>query len=230
MRVYAIGDLHLDSTKEKPMNIFGDNWTNHEQKIIGNWEKTVSDDDLVLIPGDISWAIKLNNAKKDLEVINNLPGKKVLIRGNHDYWWTTKNKLNNLKLESLEFLVNDFYVYNNIIICGVRGWDTYEIDSDIDSKKIYDRELIRFEMSLSKTINFNYYKMAMLHYPPFNIDKSPNDFVEIMKKYKIDTCIYGHLHGSEGHKLVREGRIEGINFVCVASDYLNFELREIDIA
>jgi len=85
-------------------------------------------------------------------------------------------------------------------------------------------------MSLSKTINFNYYKIAMLHYPPFNIDKSPNDFVEIMKKYKIDTCIYGHLHGSEGHKLVREGCIEGINFVCVASDYLNFELREIDIA
>ena len=229
MRVFAIGDLHLDSTKEKPMNIFGENWLDHEQKIVENWISSVSDEDLVLIPGDISWALKLEEAKKDLEIINNLPGKKILIRGNHDYWWATKNKLNNLQLKSLEFLVNDFYIYDNMIICGVRGWDTYDIDSDINSKKIYDRELMRFEMSLKNTKHSNLYKIAMLHFPPFNIDKSPNDFVDIMKKYNVNTCIYGHLHGNEGHKLVREGCIEGINFACVSSDYLNFELKQIEI-
>lgn len=229
MKIFAIGDLHLDNTQEKPMNIFGDNWINHEQKIIDSWTKTVSDEDLVLIPGDISWALKLEEAKKDLKTINSLPGKKILIRGNHDYWWATKSKLNSLNLKSLEFLVNDYYIYDKVIICGVRGWDTYDIDSDIDSKKIYNRELMRFEMSLSITKDINKYKIAMLHFPPFNIDKSPNGFVEIMKKYNIDTCIYGHLHGSEGHKLVREGCIEGINFVCASSDYLNFELKQIEI-
>jgi len=194
MRVFAIGDLHLDSTLQKPMDIFGDNWINHEQKIIGNWKTTVSDDDLVLIPGDISWALRIEDANKDLEIINNLPGKKVLIRGNHDYWWSTKNKLNNLKLDTIEFLVNDCYIYNDIIVCGVRGWDSYETSSDEDNLKIYKRELIRFELSLSKTVAYKNHKIAMLHFPPFSIDKSPNDFVEIMKKYNIDTCIYGHLH------------------------------------
>ncbi len=229
MRVFAIGDLHLDSTKEKPMDIFGDNWSDHEQKIIGSWQRSVSDDDLVLIPGDISWAMKLEDAKKDLELIDNLPGKKVLIRGNHDYWWSTKNKLNNLGFKSLEFLVNDIYVYNNIVICGVRGWDSYEINSDEDSKKIYDRELKRFEISLRMTKSFDCYKIAMLHFPPFNLDKSPNDFVDIMKEYNIDKCIYGHLHGKAGHKMVSEGYINGIDFLCVSSDYLDFELKEIAI-
>lgn len=229
MRVFAIGDLHLDYTRNKPMDVFGEHWVNHEQKIFESWRKQVSDDDLVLIPGDISWAIKLDEAKKDLESIESLKGKKVLIRGNHDYWWATKSKLNNLKLSSLEFLSNDCYLYNGIVVCGTRGWDTYEISTNVDSEKIYKRELVRFEMSLKSTENFNNYKIAMIHFPPFNVDTTPNDFVSIMKKYNINTCVYGHLHGYEGHKLVKEGCIEGINFVCAASDYLNFELKQIDI-
>lgn len=229
MRVFAIGDLHLDSTQKKPMNIFGDNWLNHEQKIIASWKTTVCNEDLVLIPGDISWAIRLEEAKTDLIMIDELPGKKVLIRGNHDYWWATRNKLNNLELNSIEFLSNDGLIINDVAICGVRGWDTYEIETDENNKKIYDRELLRFEMSLKTIQNFNGHKIAMLHFPPFNIDRSINDFVLLMKEYNVNTCVYGHLHGIEGHKLVREGLIEGIEFYCVACDFLNFQLKKIEI-
>lgn len=271
MRIFAIGDLHFDNKKEKPMDVFGENWIEHEQKIITNWQNSVSEDDLVLIPGDISWAIRLDGAKKDLEVIDALPGKKVLIRGNHDYWWATKNKLSKLNFSSIEFLVNDAYAYKKVVVCGVRGWDSYEnsldsyisklikskdsgknnnslccnytIGEDIETvkqeedkivsylanKKIYDRELRRFEMSLKLTQNYDLYKIAMLHYPPFNYEKKPNEFVALMKEYNINKCIYGHLHGKEGHKLVIEGNIEGIEFECVSSDYLNFGLKEIHV-
>lgn len=255
MRVFAIGDLHLDSKKEKPMDIFGENWIEHEEKIIRSWQKSVSDDDLVLIPGDISWAIKLEDAMKDLEIIDKLPGKKVLIRGNHDYWWATKRKLSNLKFKSIEFLVNDIYANDKVIVCGVRGWNdarvyepgildidftqdkvvsskdiiynNVETNSQIDDKKIYNRELSRLEMSLKMTKNYDLYKIAMIHFPPFNYDKKPNDFVALMKEYNVNKCLYGHLHGKDGHKLVIEGNIEGIDFHCVSSDYLDFQLKEI---
>ena len=177
MRVFAIGDLHFDSKKEKPMDIFGENWIEHEEKIIRNWCLSVSDDDLVLIPGDISWAIRLNDALKDLEIIDNLPGKKVLIRGNHDYWWATKNKLKKLNFKSLEFLVNDVFINDKVIVCGVRAWDSIKgienntvginndtsnellsqntiynneaSDSILDDIKIYKRELYRFKCHLN---------------------------------------------------------------------------------
>lgn len=257
MRVFAIGDLHLDSKKEKPMDIFGENWIEHEEKIIRSWQESVSEDDLVLIPGDISWAIKLEDAIKDLKIIDNLPGKKVLIRGNHDYWWATKRKLSNLGLKSIEFLVNDIYVNDKLVVCGVRGWNdvrlydsgnldiaptlyneataknTYynneETNSQIDDKRIFDRELRRLEMSLRLAKNHDLYKIAMLHFPPFNNDKRPNDFVALMKEYNINMCIYGHLHGKDGHKLIIEENIEGIDFLCVSSDYLDFQLKEIVI-
>lgn len=255
MKVFAIGDLHFDSKKEKPMDIFGDNWLDHEDKIIRSWKNLASDDDLILIPGDISWAIKLEDAMKDLQIIDDLPGKKVLIRGNHDYWWATKKKLSSLNFKTIEFLVNDVYFNNKIIVCGVRAWDEVRVfnysdinsvdtsknkdelnkhiynmeekNSHIDNKKIFQRELNRFEISLKLTKNHNLYKVAMLHFPPFNSDKSPNEFVNLMKEYKIDKCIYGHLHGREGLKNVVEGNIEGIEFSCVSSDYLDFQLKEI---
>jgi predicted phosphohydrolase len=226
MRFFAIGDLHLDSKKEKPMDIFGENWIEHEEKIIRNWQESVSDDDLVLLPGDISWAIKLEDAIKDLKIIDNLPGKKVLIRGNHDYWWATKRKLSNLDLKSIEFLVNDIYVSDKLVVSGVRGWNE-ETSSQIEDKRIFDRELRRLEMSLRLTKNYNLYKIVMLHFPPFNSDKRPNDFVALMKEYNVNKCVYGHLHGNDGHKLAIEGNVEGIDFLCVSSDYLDFKLKEI---
>lgn len=228
MRVFAIGDLHLDSTHKKPMNIFGDNWINHDVKIFENWVKTVTDEDIVLIPGDISWAMRIDEAEADLEILEKLPGKKICIRGNHDYWWSTKNKLKNLNLKTIEFLNNDFVIENDFIVCGCRGWDTCEPEENVDNEKIYKRELMRFEMSLKNTLHTNLIKIAMLHFPPFNYDKSSNDFVDLMVKYNVDVCVYGHLHGTEGHKLVREGVINGIKFYCVASDYLDFNLKRIE--
>jgi len=221
--------LHLDSKKEKPMNIFGDNWINHEEKIINNWKSTVSTDDLVLIPGDTSWAIKLCDAKIDLLKIDGLPGNKIISKGNHDYWWSTSSKLTMLDMKTIKFLKNNCYEYGNFVICGTRGWDSMEEHSEESTnEKIYLRELNRLRISLEQCKNSKKYKIVMLHFPPFNSDGNPNEFFFILKEYNINTCIYGHLHGEEGHKNVKEGFIDDILFYCVASDYLDFKLKQIN--
>ncbi len=227
MKIFAIADLHFDSKKEKPMNIFGDNWIDHENKIMDYWKETVGKDDLVLIPGDISWAVKLNDAMDDLMKIDALPGKKIIGKGNHDYWWSTSNKLDNLELKTIKFLKNNSYTYNGAIICGTRGWDTMEDHSQLDNEKIYLREMNRLKISLEESKKSNKEIIAMLHYPPFNSEGTPNEFFQILKNYNIGICIYGHLHGEEGHKIAREGIIENITVHCVSSDYMDFKLKRI---
>ncbi len=225
--IYAIGDLHLDATKNKPMDIFGVEWENHEQKIFQNWIENVKDDDLVLIPGDISWALKLEEAKVDLMKINDLPGVKVLIKGNHDYWWSSVAKLNSLGLNTIHFLKNDSYIYDGIAIAGTRAWSSK--DSELfteDDLKIYNRELMRLENSLTTMPKSAKLKIAMLHYPPFDLNLKPNDFFYMLKKYEVDICVYGHLH-SQGHKYAVEGDVEGIMCYLVSSDYLDFKLKKI---
>lgn len=221
--IYSIGDLHFDHSKKKPMDIFGDNWISHDQNIVDNWNSIVKEDDLVLIPGDISWALKLNEAIGDLSIINNLPGKKVMIKGNHDYWWDSLSKLNNLNLDTIFFLQNNSYIYNNIGIVGTRGW--YSKDSDeftSNDEKVFERELNRLKLSLESLDKGIERKIAMVHYPPFNMDLTPNEFVDIMVECNVEICLYGHLH-SEGHKYAVEGEIKGINFHCVSSDYIDFK-------
>ncbi|WP_326907485.1 metallophosphoesterase [Sedimentibacter sp. MB31-C6] len=228
MNIYAIADLHFDSRNEKPMNIFGDNWINHEERILSNWQSTVCDDDLILVPGDISWAVKLDEAKEDLYKIDNLKGTKIIGKGNHDYWWGTSNKLENIGLKTIKFLKNNSYEFDEAIICGTRGWDTMEEHTtDVSNEKIYLRELNRLRISLEGSKNSDKNIIVMLHYPPFENDGSANRFFSLLKEYKVNTCIYGHLHGEEGHKNVREGKIDDILFYCVSSDYLNFELKKI---
>jgi predicted phosphohydrolase len=228
MKIFAIADLHLDSKKEKPMNIFGDNWTDHEEKIKENWKLTISDADIVLIPGDISWASKLDEAMNDLMIIDELPGTKIIGKGNHDYWWSTSNKLDSLKLKSIKFLKNNSYIFEDATICGTRGWDTMEEHSEeVSNEKIYLREMNRLRISLESAKKVNNIKIVMLHYPPFNSDGLPNEFFHILKEYNVDICIYGHLHGEEGHKNVREGMIDNISVHCVSSDYMNFKLKQI---
>ena len=228
MKIFAIGDLHFDSKNEKPMNIFGDNWINHEEKIIESWINTVSQDDLVLVPGDISWAIKLEDARNDLLKIDKLPGKIIIGKGNHDFWWATSNKLDMLGMKKIKFLKNNSYEYSDAIICGTRGWDSMEEHSkDVSNEKIFLRELSRFKISLEQCKMSKKHKTAMLHYPPFDSDGEPNEFFMLMKEYGINTCIYGHLHGEEGHKNVKEGIIEGMMLHCVSSDYLDFKLKRI---
>jgi predicted phosphohydrolase len=231
MNIYAIGDLHFDSKKEKPMNIFGDNWIDHEDKIINNWISNVREKDLVLIPGDISWAVKIEDARQDLLKIDCLPGTKIIGKGNHDYWWSTSSKLDSLEMKSIKFLKNNSYEFDDAIVCGTRVWDTMEEHekeiTEASNEKIYLRELNRLKISLETAKSSTKYRIAMLHYPPFNSDGKPNEFFELMKQYGVDLCIYGHLHGEEGHKNVREGMTDGIMLYCVASDYLNFEIKKI---
>ena len=224
--IFAIGDLHFDYTKEKPMNIFGDNWENHEEKIIENWKKMVKDDDLVLLPGDISWALKLDTASLDLKRIDELPGIKIISKGNHDYWWSSLNKMNNLGYKTIHFIHNNSFEYKNYSICGTRGWaarDSFEFSEN--DEKIYLREVQRLKNSLDSCVNKKI--IAMIHYPPFNQDLSLNEFSQMLGDYKVEKCVYGHLHG-KGHKFFYEGEMEGVDYNFVASDYLDFNLKIIE--
>lgn len=228
MKIFAIADLHLDSKKEKPMNIFGDNWVNHEEKIMENWKEQVDEGDIVLVPGDITWAAKLGEAMDDLQKIEELPGIKIIGKGNHDYWWSTSKKLSNIGLKTIKFLKNNSYEFDGVIICGTRGWDTMEEHSGEESnEKIYLREMNRLKISLESAKKNKNIKIVMLHYPPFDSDGLPNEFFKIVKEYNADVCIYGHLHGDEGHKNVREGIIDNISVHCVSSDYMDFKLKRI---
>lgn len=228
MKIFAIGDLHLDSKKEKPMNIFGDNWLNHEEKIFKNWENIVGQDDVVLIPGDTSWAIKLDDAKIDLLKIDNLPGNKIICKGNHDYWWATNNKLDLLGFKTIKFLKNNSYEYDEFVISGTRGWDSIdEHSTKSTNEKIFTRELNRLKMSLEQCKMSKKNKIVMLHFPPFDNDGNPNEFFMLLKEHKVNICIYGHLHGEEGHKNIKEGFIDSVLFYCVSCDYLDFKLKRI---
>ncbi len=225
--LYGIGDLHLDYSKEKPMDVFGENWIDHEEKIFEDWMKKVKEEDLVLLPGDISWALKLEDAYKDLRQIDSLPGKKLMIRGNHDYWWKGPKKLEELGFETIEFIQNNSYRYGDIGIYGTRGWSPRDSEDFTDKdEKIFLRELMRLELSLNSLKDVDK-KIVMIHYPPFNIDKTPNEFVDLMIEHHVDICLYGHLH-AEGHRFIREGKIAGIDFHCLSSDYIDFNLKKIE--
>lgn len=226
--VYGIGDLHFDYSKAKSMDIFGDNWIDHEEQIIESWKNKVKEEDIVLIPGDISWALKLEDAYFDLKRIDELPGKKVFIKGNHDYWWQSMKKMKDLDLESLFFIQNNAYHYKDIGIGGTRGWPSRDCDFfDQKDEKVFRRELLRLRNSLSSIDKNSKFKIAMIHYPPFDMNLKPNEFVEVMKEFRIDLCIYGHLH-SEGHRYIVEGEIDGIDFQCLSSDYLKFEVKHLN--
>lgn len=228
MAVYAISDLHLSYGVDKPMDIFGERWNNYMERLKENWEKIVEEDDYILIPGDISWATYLEQAVKDFEFIDNLPGRKIISKGNHDYWWTTMSKLNEFldknNFKTIEFIHNNSYNIQDFIVCGARGWKCPGDDGfSQKDKKIYERELNRLELSLSKAgYGTNGGEIiVMIHYPPFNSSKEPSEFVEIMREYSVKKCFYGHLHGGSFSGAV-EGKVEGIEFKLVSSDYLNF--------
>ena len=160
--IYAIADLHLDYTEEKSMEVFGEGWANYQERIFENWENKITDDDTVLIPGDISWAMDIKNAKVDLSRINNLKGKKILMKGNHDYWWSSLKKLDELNLESLHFLQNNHFEVEDYDICGTRGWISRDNkDFNDHDEKIFNRELIRLENSFKESKSEN--RIVLLH-------------------------------------------------------------------
>ncbi|EFI42120.1 MULTISPECIES: metallophosphoesterase [Peptoniphilus] len=226
--IWALGDLHFDPIGDKPMDIFGKKWINHEGKIISYWKEKVSDDDLVLLPGDISWGLKLKDALSDLQKIDALPGNKIISKGNHDYWWGSLSKMNSLGLKTIKFLNNNSYVYNDIEIFGSRGWMPKDFqDFSKNDEKIYQREVLRIKNSLESGTGAKK-KIAMIHYPPFNQDFTTNEFSNLFSEYGIDICIYGHLH-ADGHKYVVEGNINGVEYICVSSDYVDFKVQELKI-
>ena len=231
MAIYIIGDLHLGFSVDKPMDIFGNHWENHSEKIKQNWLNKVNNDDTVIIPGDFSWGIDLEEAKSDFEFLNNLPGKKFLLKGNHDYWWDTVTKMNKFleknDFKNIYFLYNNSYLIENKIIVGSRWWTTINCNSKEDYK-ILKREYMRIENSIKDGISkFGSDKeiIVFTHFPPFFKEEvnSEIDINKLFEKYKIKKCYYGHLHG-EAHKEAIEGEINGIEYKLVSSDYLDFDL------
>lgn len=227
MALYTISDLHLPIGVDKPMNIFGSKWDNYVDRLKENWEKVVTDNDTVVINGDISWAMYLDEAIPDFSFIDNLPGKKIISKGNHDYWWTTMSKLKKFALENefttIEFMQNNTFIYKNTAICGTRGWSYLgNGDASEDDKKIYERELGRLELSIKDAKKYNPENIIVFfHYPPINLDLKETGFTNIMKEHNIKLCVYGHLHNALRQNIV-EGEHDGIKYMLVSCDYRDF--------
>lgn len=228
MAIYAISDLHLSLGTDKPMDVFGDCWQNYVEKIQKNWIDTIGPDDTVIIPGDISWATYLEDTEKDFAFIESLPGIKVFLKGNHDYWWSTASKMKRFlaskKFYTIDILHNNSVMVSGNAICGTRGWKNPE-DNDFtqEDQKIYARELNRLELSLQDGIKKEPDRIIVaLHFPPFGQQSRQSELIELMNKYGVNICLYGHLHG-DALKTAFTGNIYGIEFKPVSADYLEFK-------
>lgn len=232
MNIYAISDLHLTNSADKPMEIFGGNWENYLQKIIADWDKKVNDDDIVLIAGDISWAMSLDNVKLDIDQIARLKGKKVIIKGNHDYWWSSYNKVKQLLPEGIYAIQNNAVKIGEYIFCGTRGWLTINEPSEQSTNelsndyKIYQREQIRLKMSLdcAKRLQTNNEEIIVLtHFPPFNAKFNDSPFTDIIASYGVKTVVYGHLHGTDCRAKLVVNKHQ-TNYYLTSCDQVNNEL------
>lgn len=226
MIIWAISDLHLPA-RMKPMDIFGPHWSNHFEKISEDWRARVGDEDVVLLPGDLTWAMQLEEALEDLAKVGALPGTKLLLRGNHDYWWNSIGKVRRALPENCYAIQNDAMLINGILFAGSRGWTIpAEPDGDSDDAKIYRRERQRLEMSLknARAISEDAPLIVMMHYPP----RSDNQigFSDILEAYRADEIVYGHLHGA-GLSGAIDGTVDGLNYHQVSCDGLDFKLARI---
>lgn len=229
MNLFAMGDLHLAQGVDKPMHIFGKHWAQHLEKIQEDWMLQVTPEDFVLIPGDISWANTLEEARLDLQWLNKLPGHKICIRGNHDYWWDRPGKLNKA-YEHITFLQNDCFCIGELALCGSRGWDCNpkEGDSLEAQDKMIQRECIRLKLSLDAAMKKGCQRIwVMLHYPPAALGETTSQFITLMQQYPVERVIYGHLHDEISWQGTPLGCIEGITYTLVSADYLNFQLLKI---
>lgn len=245
-RLFAIGDLHLSHARPKPMSIFGEEWRDHTRQLEQAWQASVGPDDIVLVAGDISWAMRLPHALPDLEWIERQPGTKVLIRGNHDYWWQSIGKLRKLPLPSLHFLQYDVVRLGPLAIGGTRLWDLPGVrwpqeykplpsgarsgkrSDPAEDAKYVDRELGRLELSLSRLPDDAPHRIAMVHHPPIGSDGEPSRASEIIARHRVDLCAFGHLH-SLG-RMPRPGAdctVDGTRYVLVSADWVGFEPRMV---
>ena len=222
MALYAIGDLHLCLSAPKPMDIFGGTWIGYMQKLYDGMS-VIQPEDTTILLGDLSWALDMKSAKEDFGWIDQIPGRKIILKGNHDYWWSTATKFYNFCKEnnySNQFILNNnHYEYDGWAICGTRGWFFEEEKSGEHDEKVFKRELIRLETSLQSAGDLP--KIAFLHYPPRYKGYECPEILALLKKYDVRSCYYGHLHGAS-HGLAIEGLWDGVNFKLVSADKLNF--------
>lgn len=232
MKLFAIGDLHLPGGDDKPMNVFGTHWEGHFQRICQDWQARVSPEDAVLIPGDISWAMQLEHAVPDLQDIARLPGRKIILKGNHDYWWNTLSQVKSALPDSMEAIQHSAIDLGCAVACGTRGWNipTKETALQPADMKIYNREVIRLELALQQAMKLKGDRplVVMMHYPPLYALERETGFTAVLEKYPVHTVVYGHLHGA-GIKARFCGEQRGIRYRLVSCDGLDFRLEEVPL-
>lgn len=232
MKIFAISDLHISTNTNKPMDVFGGNWVGYIDKIRADWLKKVTDEDLVLVGGDISWAMDIEEAEKDILTISDLKGKKILIKGNHDYWWSGINKVRDMLPEKFYALQNDSVRFDGVVICGSRLWSVPgSPDFNEQDMKLYLREIERLKLSLKSAEKLKQEGdklIALIHYPPFNVKREDTEFTKIFEEYGVDSVIYGHLHG----KSVRADKLvikNGVKYYLTSCDQVDNKLQEIEL-
>ncbi len=223
MALYAIGDLHLCLGAPKPMDVFGGTWVGYMDKLREGIQ-IIQPEDTTILLGDLSWALDLPSAKADFFWINQIPGRKIILKGNHDYWWSTAAKFNKFcadnDFQNMFILNNNAYAYDDWAICGTRGWFFEEDRSVAHDEKVFKRELLRLEASLKAAGERP--KMVFLHYPPRYKGYACSEILELLEKYEVRRCFYGHLHGGS-HKLAMEGLWDSVEYRLVAADYIGFK-------
>lgn len=227
MALYAIGDLHLGFGVNKPMDVFGSQWKDHTKRLRESFA-AMKPEDVCVLCGDLSWAMGLSEAAPDFRFVDELPGKKVILKGNHDYWWVTANKMKQFftaeGISTIELLHNNCILYGDLALCGTRGWFYEEETGGAHDQKIMNRELLRLEASLKAAGERE--KLVFLHYPPRCGNYVCREIVELLGKYGVLECYYGHLHGP-GQKAAVQGWVEGVHYKMVSADYLGFQPRKI---
>ena len=232
MRLFAIGDLHMPGGDDKPMDVFGAHWTDHVARIFDNWRQRVSPEDVVLIPGDVTWAMQLQAAVPDLQAIGSLPGRKLLCKGNHDYWWSSLTKIKQVLPEGMEVLQHTVTDIGPAVVTGTRGW-SFPVEGECagdEDERILQRELIRLELGLKAACQAAAGRpvVVMLHYPPLYDNIRDTPFTRLLAAYPVHTVVYGHLHGAAIHAGFR-GMHEGIRYMLVSSDSPGFAPAEFPL-
>ena len=228
MALYTIADLHLSAGVQKPMDIFGGKWQGYMEKIQKNWRAVIQPEDTVVIGGDISWGINLQQSLPDFRILSDLPGKKIIGKGNHDLWWCTVKKMKRFfeenQIKNIDFLFNNCFIYDNIGICGTRGWFYEEEKHGTHDEKVFLRELSRLETSLRAAGEHE--KLCFLHYPPRYRGYECPEILELLTRYPVRRCYYGHLH-ADSCRLAVQDIWQGIEFRLVSADYVNFNPAKI---
>jgi len=231
LAIYAIADLHLPGGDIKPMDVFGAHWAGHFEKISEDWRSRVKEEDIVLLPGDISWAMSLSDAKGDLEAIGALPGRKILLRGNHDYWWSGIGRVRDVLPQNMFAIQNDCILMDDTIFCGTRGWLLPGEQTSAEDLKIYQRELLRLNMTLTQARRKSQEApiVCMMHFPPLTDACRNTGFVDLLEQHGVSDVVYGHLHGA-GLKTAFRGEHRGMRFHLCSCDGLNFRLLQLEEA